>query len=391
MRRLAQLLTVSLLAVCGFTFVLGTAAAAPATRPTTTETATASSPAAGLAFSSTSPVLVQTSDTTWRTTVIVTISTTCPATLSFWLVLPSTTTLVPATSARPASPPCTDSNWQVLPETLTFGPLPGSASSVTLAVSQYDRNSASPAGGVATTQLTLQRLLPSTDGLPFGWVIVAGGGFALLFLILALALEADRNDGRRVALSAPIYASASWTFKDSWATNITATGAVVGTFLAASSSVASMFPGVPLYRFSIANATCGAIVVVVPLLVAVWSALIGTDPAVQPPSGQAVVASLGAVLVGGTLTMFAVGAELTLYGTLIDVSAATGGWVVTFLILLALAALIVLVYALLTTHKLNVASARFAGNLRARHLGTQVQMNVVSSVLARSADTSLTL
>jgi hypothetical protein len=383
-------LALFLLVAGGLTFVLGAGAAAPATPLTTTATtaAKATSSAASLAFSPTSPVLVQTSDTTWRANVVVTISSTCPSTLSFWLVLPSTTT-VPAHSVSQASPLCTTSNWQVLPETITFGPLPGPPALATLVVSQYGHTDvADPAGGVATTQITLQKLLPSVDGLPFGWVVVAAGGFALLFLLLALALEAGRNDGRHVALSAPVYASASWTFKDSWATNITAVGALVGTFLAASSSVASMFPGVPLYRFSIANATCGAIVIVVPLIVAVCGALTPTDPVLKPPTGNVVVSSLGAVLVGATLTMFAVGAELTLFGILIDVSAATGGWTVAFLILVAVAALVVLTYALLTTQRLNVASAKVALNLRARRPGAYTD---VSSALTQSADSSLTL
>ena len=61
-----------------------------------------------------------------------------------------------------------------------------------------------------------------------------------------------------------------------------------------------------------------------------------------------------AVLMGGTLTMFGVGAELTLFGILADVSGATSGWTAVFLIALALAALVVLAYALLTTYKLKL-------------------------------------
>jgi hypothetical protein len=382
-------LAVFFLAVCGLTFVFGSGTASPATPVTPAPTAAGkatSSTAATLAFSATSPVLVQTAKKTWRTNVVVTISSTCPPTLSFWLVLPSTAT-VSARSVSEPHPPCTTSNWQVLPETLTFGALPGSPAAATVVVSQHGRTAiADTAGGVATTQLTLQRILPSVDALPFGWVVVAAGAFALLFLMLALASEASRNAGRPVDLSAPVYASASWTFKDSWATNITAVGALVGTFIASSSSVATLFPGVPLYRFSIAIATCGAVVVVVPLIVAVCAS-IPTKTGVKPPDGDVVVASIGAVLVGATLTMFAVGAELTLFGILIDVSAATGGWTAAFLVLLAVAALVVLVYALITTNKLNVGSAKVAA-MQAGQPGAHMQ---VASALARSTDTSLTL
>jgi hypothetical protein len=389
LRHMAGLgVAVSLLAAGGLAFVLGSGASAQAATTATTATQAAST----LAFSSTSPVLVQTSDTTWRTNVVVTVSSNCAPTLSFWLVLPSGAT-VPTRSISESPPSCPASDWQVLPETLTFGSLPGSPATATLVVSQNDRTTVTgTAGGVATTQLTLQRLLPSVDGLPFGWVIVAAGAFALVFLMLALASEAGRNDGRRVVFSAPVYASASWTFKDSWATNITAVGAVLGGFFTASSSVATMFPGVPLYRFTIANLTCGAIVVVVPLVVAVCIA--STQKETQrgskasPPKGEAVVGSIGAVLVGGTITMFAVGAELSLFGILIDASAATGEWTVVFLILLAIAALVVLVYALLTTYKLNDSSADAAKSLRN---GDSSALAQVTSALARSADTSLTL
>lgn len=402
--QLAGLAFAGFLLASGGLFFVAVAEASAQETPTTTSTTTAktaSSTAATLSFATTSPVLVQTDATTWRTNVVVTVSSTCPSTISFWLVLPSTA-VVPARAIGDARPPCTTSNWQVLPETLTFGSLPGSPAAVTLVVSQYGPTTASTtSGGVATTQLTLQRILPSVDGLPFGWVVVAAGGFALLFLILALAFQAERTD--RVNLLAPVYAAASWSFKDSWATNITVVGAVLGTFLSASGSVTSLFPGVPLYRFSLANVAVGALVVIVPLVVALCSALTKQSAAPKPQSGDAVVASFGAVLLGGTLTMFGVGAELTLFGILADVSGATSGWTAVFLAALALAALIVLAYALLATNKLKVAGdevatrlverATFRSNLSSneRFAFDQQESVPMDSPLARSSDTSLTL
>lgn len=387
----------------GLAFALGTEAAAQGTPLTTTPTTSkpASTTAATLGFSSTNPVLVQTDATTWRTNVVVTVSSACPAGLSFWLVLPSTR-IVPAHSASDGNPPCATSNWQLLPETLTFGALPGSPAAATLVVSQYGRSEvSSTAGGVATIQLTLQRILPNVDGLQFGWVVIAAAVFALLFLVPALAYE--RRRAGSVHLSEPVFASAAWTFKDSWATNITAVGALLATFLAASSSVTSLFPGVPLYRFSIANATCGAIVVIVPLVVAVSTSLTPPNPAFKPPKNDVVVASFGAVILGGTITMLAVGAELALFGILVDVSSATPGWTMTFLIVLGATAAIVLAYALITTSQLKRTGDAAAEQLteRAEHIRDARDAHravpdlpvdvVVSSALARSADTSLTL
>jgi hypothetical protein len=101
--------------------------------------------------------------------------------------------------------------------------------------------------------------------------------------------------------------------------------------------------------------------------------------------------------------MFGVGAELTLFGILADVSGATSGWTGVFLAALALVALVVLAYALITTYKLKLAGDEVATRLVARakrrslltenersELGPQDNV-VVNSALARTADTSFTL
>jgi uncharacterized membrane protein len=382
------------------------------TTTTTTVKSAAVSTAATLAFATTSPVLVQTASDTWRTNVVVTLSATCPSAISFWLVLPSAKR-VPALDVSDPDPPCGTSNWQVLPETITFGELPGTPAAATLVVSQYSQTtSPTPSGGVATTQLSLQRLLPTVWGVPFGWVILAAVVNACVFLlVIPLRRRQQRKQPSRAGqnaaegrtdrasttepvpevelLSSPIYAAASWTFKDSWATNITAAGAIVGTFLSASGSVTSLFPGVPLYRFTLANAACGALVVIVPLLVAVASFKVQNEK--TPPTGQAIVASFGAVVLGGAFTMFAVGAEFALFGVLIDVSGATGGWTIVFLVILSLGALIILVYALTTTSRLASSSDAMGETRTTRADAVATQDIIMSSSLARSADTSLTL
>jgi len=388
-----------------------TAGAQGTATTTTTAKSSAASSAATLAFATTSPVLVQTAAGRWRTNVVVTLSATCPNAISLWLVMPSASR-VPAVDVSDPDPPCGTSNWQVLPETLTFGELSGTPAAATLVVSQYSQTtSPMPSGGVATTQLSLQRLLPTVWGVPFGWVILAALVNACAFLLVIplrrrqlrkrpakAGLNAAENGTDDVSteapiadselLSSPIYAAASWTFKDSWATNITVAGAIVGTFLSASGSVTSLFPGVPLYRFSLANAACGALVVIVPLLVAVASFKVQNEK--TPPTGQAIVASFGAVVLGGAFTMFAVGAEFALFGVLIDVSGATGGWAIVFLVILSLGALIILVYALTTTSRL-ASSSDAMEETKTRAGGIATQHIIMSSSLAGSADTSLTL
>ena len=80
----------------------GVAQGATAPVPSTTTT---SSPAPGLAFASTSPVLVETSTNHWSTRVVVTISSACPpgGTLWFWVVLPSNETVHSTVTQRKVS------------------------------------------------------------------------------------------------------------------------------------------------------------------------------------------------------------------------------------------------------------------------------------------------
>jgi hypothetical protein len=143
-----------------------------------------------------------------------------------------------------------------------------------------------------------------------------------------------------------------------------------------------------LYRFSLANAACGALVVIVPLLVAVASFRVQNK---TPPSGQAIVASFGAVVLGGAFTMFAVGAEFALFGVLIDVSGATGGWTIVFLVILSLGALVILIYALTTTWRLASSSDAMGNTDTTDADGVATPHFIMSSSLARAADTSLTL
>lgn len=66
--------------------------------------------------------------------------------------------------------------------------------------------------------------------------------------------------------SRSLYASAAWTFGDSWATNITAVGTVTSTVLAASGAVSGLLPGVDLGRFSLLITVAGGITVAAPLV-----------------------------------------------------------------------------------------------------------------------------
>ena len=388
----------------------GVAQGATAPVPSTTTT---SSPAPGLAFASTSPVLVETSTNHWSTRVVVTISSACPpgGTLWFWVVLPSNETVRSSVTARKVS--CLSGIWQVLTENVAFVeafPTPPHAATL-VASTSAPTSPSSGVGGVATVSLTTQAALPARVEL--FWPLLGAGIYAVLMALLVLLRAAHhvkwwswrwRRSRRRWnrlllrnghhdplgpkphLLTYPLYASASWTFKDSWATNLTAVGALLGTFLTAAGSVTTLFPGVPLYRFSILSALCGGIVVIAPLVVGVTNLRRNKRGSTDPQQGDAqkglvLAAPLGAVALGGVVTMFAVGAELAFLGLLVVLSAATPAATNGLLVIVAGAAVIVLLYALSTTQTLVLSSAA----------STSRGPDRVGSALSRFADSSFTL
>ena len=74
------------------------------------------------------------------------------------------------------------------------------------------------------------------------------------------------NSARRKFWTSRFYASAAWTFADSWATNITALATATGVLLAAGGTLQSTFTGLDLNPFVIMNVACGGIVASAPLL-----------------------------------------------------------------------------------------------------------------------------
>ena len=94
----------------------------------------------------------------------------------------------------------------------------------------------------------------------------AGAVLAALLVVATVAFGVPRSrrparpprSGRRNAhldnedfWRRPLYAASAWTWGDSWVTNITAVGTLIGTVLTASSGVAALLPGVDQGRFSL--------------------------------------------------------------------------------------------------------------------------------------------
>jgi hypothetical protein len=132
--------------------------------------------------------------------------------------------------------------------------------------------------------LTVRREVPVTQYL---WIPVGCGlALAVLLIGLTMLIGVPRPGGGTVHVHRvrfwrmPLYAASAWTFKDSWATNVTAVGAIVGTVLTASGGIAELLPGVELGRFSLLIAVAGGITIIAPLAFAALNYRLGqVDPA----------------------------------------------------------------------------------------------------------------
>lgn len=228
--------------------------------------------------------LTEQSDDTWTTTVYLGTAALCEGAVSYDLVTtaPNSATLdkkpmylVPGGKPQQTTkPPCAIKTKTANPDVeviLSFTPLPpltAAPQTATLVVT--------PVGATTQASAPLDLTLPvhrQVSAAKYLWIpFWCGLGLAVLLVVFTALFGVPRpksgaGNGHRVPfLRVPLYASAAWSFSDSWATNITAVGTVVGTVLTASGSVSELLPGVELGRFSLLIAVAGGITVAAPLL-----------------------------------------------------------------------------------------------------------------------------
>jgi hypothetical protein len=159
--------------------------------------------------------------------------------------------------------------------------------------------------GSSSLQLTVSRDVTLTDYLAIPAIV--GGGMAVLLLLLSMAFIVipDSRGIRKKPLSGrfwnhPVSASGAWTVNDSWATNITAAVAAIGSIYGITSAANSIFPGVALDRFAILIAFAGGIVTAAPLVFGIlYSLWIGRHPGapadstIRLPAGKETGSSVG--------------------------------------------------------------------------------------------------
>jgi hypothetical protein len=230
-------------------------------------------PSPTVLFAATSPILSQQSPRTWTTTVLVDSSPSCLSGLKFQLLTTSpdsltdgsVTDVVPLPPAGSAVRECGNATGQFEAVSLIFSlkkPFPTVPLEATLVVDQPD-GTAAPA---AEMTMTIHRLVTRWQYL---WIpIICGAALAMLYLAIVGAVPLGLFLMRRPAgfWRQPMYASAAWTFRDSWATNIATAGTTIAAILTGLGSVSTLVPGVQLDRYAVLITICGAIIVAAPLV-----------------------------------------------------------------------------------------------------------------------------
>ena len=218
---------------------------------------------------------------TWTTTAYLNTAALCAEPVTFALQLtPSPGKPVPATPASSVTANC-GAGEAASP--ITAVPLSASLPEVPLSATLVV--TPSPLAAASEAQLNITLAVHRHVSVYQYLVIPAGAGAALaaLLIVATVAFGVPRSrrparpprSGRRNAhldkedfWRRPLYAASAWTWGDSWVTNITAVGTLIGTVLTASSGVAALLPGVDQGRFSLLLAMAGGVSVIAPLVFA---------------------------------------------------------------------------------------------------------------------------
>jgi len=214
---------------------------------------------------------------------------------TFDLVTGAPATGTPATTVTydgSTTAPCGASqNGAVTKVEATFPALPNGAvpENATLVVTPSAADLSAGADPVEVA-LTVRR---DVSAMQYLWIpLGCGVGLALLLIVLTMLIGVPRPDGTTAHAHPtgfwrmPLYAASAWTFSDSWVTNITAVGTLIGTVLTASSSVASLLPGVDAPRFSLLLVLAGGFAVIAPVIFGLLNYRFGR----QDPQAAGIVA-----------------------------------------------------------------------------------------------------
>lgn len=127
---------------------------------------------------------------------------------------------------------------------------------------------AAPAVAPATVRFTFIRGVEHDP--EYGYALVAATVLALITLILMIVAShvVLGAEVKRGWLSVPLPIEVPWSAKESWVTNITALGALLGTALGVAGVLEEWLPGISLSRFLTTNLLFGGLVVLAPVVYA---------------------------------------------------------------------------------------------------------------------------
>jgi hypothetical protein len=205
--------------------------------------------------------------------------------------------------------------------------------------------------GVAPVALrfTLDRDVPESD---YWYPVYEGLATAALYvaaMLLVVGLLRKDKKGESGGLGATVATGPSWSFSDSWLTNVSAVGAILGTVLAATGFLSTALPGVPTGRFVGLSLVFGGFTVMAPVIYSAagtwkWSKQDGS-PDTLVPVGRiwGVILAAGATVAGvigelGTLLVLTVtaagsdGPKELIYGLLAAAAVIVLGYAVSFVL-----------------------------------------------------------
>jgi len=245
-------------------------------------------PATGPTLAMTSATLTQTGTKTWATTVLITDpGKACPQPTSFALQTSQPDQLLLAHNVVQVKSQSQLLSSKCLAARVFFTPMTQFPESATLELT-VDGNSSS-------VSLTVGRTVNLIDYLLVPALVGAGMLVLLLSLVLCCVTTRDWDGSRMRGSLRPrrgrrfwqqsVLASGAWTANDSWATNISASVAILGSVFGITSAANSLFPGVALDRFALLLLIAGGIVTAVPIVFGICYARWTTQhPGLTPDS-----------------------------------------------------------------------------------------------------------
>ena len=197
----------------------------------------------------------------------------------------------------------------------------------------------------ATVGFVLSRQLPDTDL----WKPFLGAFVAAMVTEAALFAYLSRRRPKRLGwFKAEVAVGPTWSFKDSWLTNVAAVGALLGTILGAGDFLKDLIPGTSTVRLTAVSIIAGGMVTLAPVVYAAFSKWKSTDDGHGGTRLDAVGRGSGLWAAAGA-TVGGVFLELATIGYIADLSDASRGVKGFVYALLVIGALVVALYAILFT------------------------------------------